>query len=283
MSHEEYTMEAQAVEKAANSGYKKAHMLAHDTPRYWLRSVLAGMYLSIVVLVYWTLINDLSGSPFSKVIASAFFGVGLSVIVFTNSELFTSNNMYLAISSTARRTTWRQAAWLWLICWVGNLTGALVLSLLLLGAGVLADMPVDHALNLGALHKAHQTASVIFFKGILANWVVCLAVWVALRVKEDFTKMIVIILVVFIFLYLGFEHSIANMGTFAMSMLGNGKLEMSDALFNLFFSTAGNIVGGAVMVGIACAYADGSPASAHEGVTRMQDAVRAPLPDEKRL
>ncbi len=76
----------------------------------------------------------------------------------------------------------------WTVCWLGNLTGALLLSLLLLGTGVLGDLPADHALYAGALHKAHQTAMVIFFKGVLANWIVCLAVWIALRVKEDFIK-----------------------------------------------------------------------------------------------
>jgi nitrite transporter len=247
-------MDTDTVEKAATSGRKKMSLLAHDAPRYWLRSVLAGMYLSIVVLVYWTLTQNLHDSPFGKVIASGFFGVGLSVIVFTNSELFTSNNMYLAVSSGARRTTWGQTAWLWTACWLGNFAGALVLALLLLGAGVFGDLPADHALHVGALHKAHQSAAVIFFKGVLANWVVCLAVWIALRVKEDITKIVVMVLVVFMFLYLGFEHSIANMGTFLMSILGGGSLTVADAVFNLLFSTAGNIVGGAVFIGLAYQY-----------------------------
>jgi len=269
-------MEADTVDKAAASGNKKIHLLTHDAPRYWLRSVLAGMYLSIVVLVYWALTHNLHDSPFGKVIASAFFGVGLSIIVFTNSELFTSNNMYLAVSSGARRTTWRQTTWLWTACWLGNFAGALLLSLMLLGAGVLGDMPADHALHMGALHKAHQTATVIFFKGLLANWVVCLAVWIALRVKEDITKIVAMILVVFIFLYLGFEHSIANMGTFLMSMLGKGTLTIGDAAFNLIFSTAGNIVGGGLFVGLAYQYlSPGEPEAAVRPVAAIAASEKA--------
>jgi nitrite transporter NirC len=272
-------MEADTVEQAAASGDKKIRLLAHDAPRYWLRSMLAGMYLTIVVLIYWSLTNNLHDSPFGKVIASAFFGVGLSIIVFTNSELFTSNNMYLAVSSGAHRTTWRQTAWLWTACWLGNLAGALLLSLLLLGAGVLGDLPADHALHLGALHKAHQTAAVIFFKGILANWVVCLAVWIALRVKEDIAKIAVMILVVFIFLYLGFEHSIANMGTFLMSILGGGSLTIADAAFNLIFSTAGNIVGGGLFVGLAYQYlSPGEQASAATSAIAAAAVVTHPAP-----
>ncbi|MFT3733488.1 MAG: formate/nitrite transporter family protein [Rhodocyclaceae bacterium] len=255
-------MEAETVEKAAASGKAKMQMLEVDAPRYWLRSILAGMYLSIVVLVYWSISENLHATPFApfgKLIASAFFGVGLSIIVFTNAELFTSNNMYLAVAAAAHRVSWTQTARLWASCWLGNLIGAVLLSLLLLGAGVLGDLPPSHALFAGALHKAHQSASVIFFKGILANWVVCLAVWVALRVKEDLTRIVAMILIVFIFLYLGFEHSIANMGTFAMSLLGSGTLTLGDAGFNLLFSTAGNIVGGGLFVG--CAYHYLSPGS----------------------
>ena len=168
-------------------------------------------------------------------IAAGSFGVGLTIIVFTNTELFTSNNMYLTVSSAEGRTTWKQAALLWTACYAGNFAGALV-AVLLLGAGSL-QLPSDHALFTGALHKAHQAGSVIFIKGILANWIVCLAVRTALRCKEEVAKILILMLIVFIFVYLGFEHSIANMGTFSMAMLGGGTLTLADALHNLLYST----------------------------------------------
>ncbi len=135
----------------------------------------------------------------------------------------------------------------------GQSRGAILVALLLAGAGSLA-LPSDHALFDGAVHKAQQAASVIFFKGILANWVVCLAVRMALRCKEEVAKIIVLILVVFIFVYLGFEHSIVNMGTFAMAMLGGGSLTLGDALHNLLYSTIGNVVGGVLFVALPFTY-----------------------------
>ena len=238
------------VEKSAASGLRKITLLEQDPLRYMARAILAGMYLSIVVFVYWCLSNNLHDSSFGKVIASAFFGVGLSIIVFTNTELFTSNNMYMAISSTEGHHSWLKTVYLWTACWLGNLIGALIVAGLLYGANTLADLPLDHALYTGAAHKAHQAAFVIFIKGILANWIVCLAVRLAIAMKEDTAKILIMIVVVFIFLYLGFEHSIANMGLFSMSLLGNGSITTGDALFNLVFSTAGNIVGGALLVGL---------------------------------
>jgi len=238
------------VEKSAASGLRKVTLLERDPARYIARAVLAGMFLSIVVFVYWSLVNDLHDSPFGKVIASAFFGVGLCIIVFTNTELFTSNNMYLAVSSAEGRTTWSKTLLVWVVCWLGNLLGALVIAGLLYGAGVLGALPESHSLFTGAEHKVHQGMLAIFLKGILANWVVCLAVRLAMGMKEDIAKIAIMICVVFIFLYLAFEHSIANMGTFAMSLLGNGSITISEAAYNLLFATLGNIVGGALFVGI---------------------------------
>lgn len=242
------------VEKAADSGVRKLTLLQNDPGRYLTRSVLAGMYLSIVLFVYWSLVHNLHDFTLGKVVASAFFGVGLTIIVFTNAELFTSNNMYLAVSSAEGKTSWSKTILLWISCYLGNLVGALIVAGLLYGAGTLGELPQDHALYTGALHKVHQGALAIFIKGILANWIVCLAVRLALRCKDDIAKITVLIMVVFIFLYLGFEHSIANMGTFSMSLLGSGTITASEALYNLVFSTLGNIVGGVVFVGLPFAY-----------------------------
>ncbi|WP_410498931.1 formate/nitrite transporter family protein [Chitinibacter sp. S2-10] len=242
------------VEKAADSGLNKMLLLKNDPWRYTVRSVLAGMYLTITVFTYWMLVHNLHELVLGKVIASLFFGVGLTIIVFTNAELFTSNTMYLTVSSAEGKTNWLQTCVLWCACYLGNLFGALIVVGLLYGAGAITALAPDHALYDGAAHKVHQSAQVIFFKGILANWIVCLAVRLALRCKEDIAKIVVIILVVFMFLYLGFEHSIANMGTFAISLAGQGSIGYADAWHNLLYSTLGNMVGGALLLGLPFAY-----------------------------
>ena len=239
------------VEKAAAAGAAKIELLLGDPARYLLRSVGAGMGLTLVV--FWVLRQNLHDMSLGPVIAAAFFGVGLTIIVFTNTELFTSNNMYLAVSSAEGRTGWRHAVLLWILCYFGNFAGAIFVALLLAGAGSLI-LPPDHALFDGAVHKAQQAGNVLLFKGILANWVVCLAVRMALRCKEEVAKILVLILVVFIFVYLGFEHSIANMGTFAMAMLGGGSLTLAEALHNLLYSTIGNVIGGVLLVGLPFTY-----------------------------
>jgi nitrite transporter len=256
------------VEKAAEAGHGKISLLLDDPLRYMLRSVGAGMGLTLVVFVFWVLKQNLHDISLGAVIASGFFGVGLMIVVFTNTELFTSNNMYLTVSSAEGRTSWRQAMLLWISCYFGNLAGAVLVALLLVGAGSLGQLPPDHALFDGALQKAQQAGNVIFFKGILANWIVCLAVRVALRCKEEVAKILALILIVFIFVYLGFEHSIANMGTFSMAMLGGGTLTMGEAVHNLIFSTVGNVVGGVLFVGLPFTYLN-----PREQAEQMQEAL----------
>jgi nitrite transporter len=242
------------VQKAAETGSHKITLLAMDPVRYLLRSILAGMYLSVVVFVYWSLMNNLHENAYGKIVASGFFGVGLAMIVLTNTELFTSNNLYLAISSYEGTTTWRQTLLLWIVCYIGNLGGAIVVAGLLYVAGSIDELPPDHALYIGAEHKVHEAAMVIFSRGVLANWIVCLAVRIALRCHEEIAKIVVLLLVVFIFLYVGGEHSIANMGTFTIALMGHSPITPGDAAYNLLFATAGNIVGGVLLIGLPFAY-----------------------------
>ena len=81
------------VVKAADAGIGKVSLLHEDPLRYMLRAVGAGMGLTLIVFVYWVLKQNLHDISVGPVIASTFFGVGLMIIMFTNTELFTSNNM----------------------------------------------------------------------------------------------------------------------------------------------------------------------------------------------
>jgi nitrite transporter len=242
------------VEKAAHLGQVKIALMREASARYLVRCVLAGMYLSIVVFVYWSLINDLGATPYGKLLGSVFFGVGLAMIVLTNTELFTSNNLYLAISCYEGSTTWRSAGRLWGVCYMGNLIGAVIVAGLLYATGTIGDLPANHALYAGALHKTQEAAAVIFWRGVLANWLVCLAVRLAFRCHEEIAKIVILILVVFMFLYLGGEHSIANMATFSMALMGKSSVTLGGALYNELFATLGNIVGGVLFIAIPFAF-----------------------------
>lgn len=99
---------------------------------------------------------------------------------------------------------------------VGNLLGSVFVALLYSwgGGGLL---PVDTSLvHTVALAKTSQSAMALFFKGALCNWLVCLAIWMAIR-TEGAAKFIAIWWCLLAFIASGYEHSVANMTLFALS------------------------------------------------------------------
>ena len=90
----------------------------------------------------------------------------------------------------------------------------------------------------------------LLWRAILANWFVCLAVWMAARIKSESAKILMIWWCMFTFITSGYEHSIANMcGLMLGIMLPHGDaITWSGYWYNLGLATLGNIIGGGVFV-----------------------------------
>ena len=109
-------------------------------------------------------------------------------------------------------------------------------------------------------------------KGILCNWLVCLALWMSARTTNDAAKLIMIFWCLFAFIASGFEHSVANMTLFAVALLGNhpDTVSIGGMFYNLLWVSIGNIIAGAVFVAAAYWLANGraaAPAPAAASVT----------------
>ncbi len=91
----------------------------------------------------------------------------------------------------------------------------------------------------------------LFFRGILCNWIVCLAIWTSLRAEGDIAKLFLIFILIFAFIAAGFEHSVANMSLLGMALMHGGSdlVSISGFVHNLIPVTIGNIIGGAIFVG----------------------------------
>ena len=105
-----------------------------------------------------------------------------------------------------------------------------------------------------------------FFRGLLCNVLVCMAVWMAFAGRSIVDKFIAIVKPISAFVAAGFEHSIANMyfipmGLFLKNETGVAQvaglsreqlsgLDLHSAVNNIVAATLGNIVGGAVLVGL---------------------------------
>jgi nitrite transporter NirC len=147
--------------------------------------------------------------------------------------------------------------WIW--TWIGNLAGSMLLAFMVIQSGVMSADPVKSFVLKLVETKMNLPVGQLFWRAVLANWLVCLGVWMAARTKEDIAKILLIWWCMFTFISCGYEHSIANMcGLFLGILLPHGEtISWSGYWYNLSLATLGNIIGGGGFV--ATMYWIGSP------------------------
>lgn len=230
-------------------------------PKLALLGVLGGAYIALGGWFSFYVANGMpvgtEGNPaLVKLIQGALFPVGLVLIILVGGELFTGNTAYLVTGARKGVTPWSYIATNWSIVWVTNFIGALLLCFLLVKqTGMLVSEPWVSAIVHTAEGKVAQPWMTIFLKGIGANWLVCLAVWLGLSSKEMLGRLVGLWIPVMVFVTLGYEHSIANMFYIPMGMMSGANVTIAQMIWNnLIPATLGNIVGGAVFVGLLYSY-----------------------------
>jgi nitrite transporter NirC len=197
-----------------------------------------------------------------KLIMGASFGVALSLVIFSGSELFTGNNMIFAVGKLKDRVSFHAIFKLFALCFVGNLLGSVFFAWLVVQGGSLSAEAQALIVKVAGAKMA-LGAREAFFRGILCNWLVCLAVWIANRNGDETAKLIMIFWCLFAFIGSGYEHSIANQSLMSLALFVSHGPEVSLTGFfhNQVFVTLGNIVGGGVMVGMAYVFSSAEPIS----------------------
>jgi formate/nitrite transporter len=246
-------------------GVAKANAPALTT---FVLGILAGAFIGLGAVLSTTITagSTLGYGP-TKWLAGLGFSVGLILVVIGGAELFTGNNL-ISMSFVSRHITLKRLLRNWVIVYAGNLVGALSIAGMVFAAQWWKQS--SGAVGAAALTTAAAKTSlpfvVVFFRGILANALVCLAVWLATAGRSVIDKILAIMLPISAFVAAGFEHSVANMYFIPIGMLIKNKpglataagpsasqlssLGMRGLLINLAGSTLGNIVGGAVLVGL---------------------------------
>jgi formate/nitrite transporter len=189
------------------------------------------------------------------------FSLGLILVVVAGAELFTGNNL-LVMATVAGRIPASKLFQNLVVVYLANFVGAAGLAGLvaLSGHWKMGDFAVGKAaLNIAAA-KCALPFGEAFFKGVLCNVLVCLAVWIAMAGRNVADKILAIVFPITAFVACGFEHSVANMYLIPLGILLRdeaiavgvtvGVLNWSGFLNNLVPVTLGNLVGGAGMVGL---------------------------------
>ena len=238
-------------EKVSDGAAAKTAFLKKDPLAYFVVSMMAGAFIGIGVLLAFTSGGLLTGLPYAKIVMGLSFGVALSLVVMAGAELFTGNNLAMAAGILDKKVTPADALKLWCICWIGNLAGSMLLggiySLTGLCTGQVGEFMVS-----AAAAKMGAGAMALFARGILCNFLVCLAVWCAGRASSDAGKLIMVFWCLFAFITTGFEHSIANMTLFTIALLQpvHEAVSVGGAAYNLLTVTLGNIAGGVLFVAL---------------------------------
>lgn len=235
-------------------------------------AIVAGVFIAIAFAFYVTVTVGGEALPWgiNRFISGICFSLGLMLVVVCGADLFTSS-VLIVIAKASGKITWRQLVMNWLLVYIGNLIGALFFVALIWFSGETNQANGAWGANVLQIaeHKMRHTFVEATCLGILANLMVCLAVWTSYSGHSLTDKMLSMVLPVAMFVASGFEHSIANMFMIPMGLVlrycatdtfwqSNG-LSAEDftsltpynfIIDNLVPVTLGNIIGGGVLVGL---------------------------------
>lgn len=236
--------------------------------RMFLLACLAGAFVALAGVASTAAAATVGDPSLAKLISGCVFPAGLAMVIVAGSELFTGNNLMI-MGVLARTITVRQMLRNWLVVYLGNFAGAVLVAALCVSGHVFSAFGGKLAASVIAIAqtKAGLTFGDAFVRGILCNFLVCIAVWMANAARTVGGKIAAVFFPIMAFVVAGFEHSIANMyylaaGLFAAGLFAAGQtgaaaegLTWGRALAgNLLPVTLGNLVGGGLLVGVSAWY-----------------------------
>ena len=241
---------AQIAVLVEQGGVAKVRLSAVQTATL---GTLAGAFIAFGAMFYTLTVtgSDLGFGP-GRLLGGVAFSLGLILVLVGGAELFTGNNL-IVMAWAERKVTGRELLRNWVLVYLANFVGALgtVALFYLAGALELSGGAVAQSAARIAETKLNLDFSTAFFRGVLCNALVCLAVWLSFAARDVAGKILAIIFPISAFVALGFEHSVANMYLIPIGMLANGGgFDVAALLGNLVPVTLGNIVGGSGLVAL---------------------------------
>lgn len=241
---------AEIAGRVEELGVRKARA---DTLTTLVLAVLAGAFISLGAILFLVVITSTPELGFGagRLLGGLAFCLGLILVVVAGAELFTGNNL-VAMAWASRRIRTPELMRNWLLAYTGNVLGCLATVALVLAADVasLGDSRIEQVALSVASGKAELDLVTAFFRGILCNALVCLAVWLAMGGRSVTDKILAIVFPITAFVALGLEHSIANWFflPYGVALDSGDVVSVTGAVRNLVAVTAGNVVGGTLLV-----------------------------------
>lgn len=237
----------------------KTRMTGDIAHRYLMRAAMAGMAIAMFYTVYYAIVGafhtaDPQLEQIGKIAGAAVFGMALVFIYYTRSELLTSNMMVVVVGFYHRQITWWRGMRLLGMCLAGNFLGGLLFAVLFRFSTLF-----DGATGASALHSVEVKLGYVatlsgcgdlFVRAVFCNFMINLAMLLIYNghLTEDWAKIFSMVMAVFVFAFLGLEHSVANTVLFTIIGLDHG-IAIPQALANVAIALLGNFVGGGLLIG----------------------------------
>ena len=174
---------------------------------------LAGAYISMgglfsIVIGYG--FPSMAPAPgLQRLLSGLVFPLGLMLVVFAGAELFTGNNAVLIPGALGRRYGWRKVLLNWMLVYAGNFVGSLFFACFLVKLPGMLSAEVWRSAAVGiAEAKVSMPWLTVFLRGVGANWLVCLAVWLGLSANDVAGRLLGLFFPIMCFVAIGYEHSV---------------------------------------------------------------------------
>lgn len=232
------------------------------TKQLLILGFLAGVYIALGAHLCYRLMATILDPGLGIFIGATAFSIGLILVIIGGAELFTGNTI-MVMSYLEKKIKLTALLHNWAIVFVANFFGAVFIAWCIVHSQLIqpplasspnATLPIAQLVGAKIISIAQAKTSLgflpLFIRGILCNWLVCLALWLSIASQDIAGKVLVILFPIMAFVASGFEHSIANMFTLvAAMMVAPEQITLAKIVYNLIPVTMGNIVGGAFFVG----------------------------------
>jgi formate/nitrite transporter len=240
---------AEVALRVEASGVVKASLPAG---KLLVLAILAGAFIGLGAALYTVAVTGSTmGFGPTRLLGGVAFSLGLILVIVAGAELFTGNAL-IVMAWADRRVTTRALLRNWGYALLGNAIGAAGLAVAVVLAGTFEEGPARETAIRIAETKLALPPLEAFFRGVLCNVLVCLAVWLCFAARSVTDKILAIVFPITAFVALGFEHSVANLYLLPIGLLLGANGDLGGVVANLVPVTLGNIVGGGG--GVAVAY-----------------------------
>ena len=257
-----YKTPAEITAAGVDSGVTKAN----TTPdRLLVAGFLAGAYIAFAGLLAVVASAGMDPKLWGGVqtlVTGGVFALGLILVIVAGSELLTGNMALLPLALLDRRISLGRLSVNWAIVLVGNLVGSLFVAYFLAKeTGVItAPVPLARLAAIATAKSVTETDWQIFLRAIGCNWLVCLAVWMALAADDVAGKVLAIFFPIMAFVAMGFDHVVANMFFLPAAIFAHVPgITWGHTLENWAFAFLGNAAGAGVFVATTYWYLYGRP------------------------